>query len=103
MVKKIGLLIVFLSLKIVADTNKGYTLVEIAKHSQSNDCWMGIDDYVYDVSDYSGEHKSKHKFNYGKFCGKDASAAWATKDEKKKPHKTRSKILLQKYLIGKII
>lgn len=31
---------------------KKYTYAEVGKHNKPNDCWLVIEDKVYDVSDY---------------------------------------------------
>ncbi len=35
---------------------KKYTYGEVAKHNKPNDCWIIIEDKVYDVSGYLNEH-----------------------------------------------
>lgn len=33
-----------------------FTLEEVAKHNTREDCWIIVDDFVYDVTDYVDEH-----------------------------------------------
>lgn len=54
---------------------------EISKHSSSNDCWVVIEQKVYNVTDYL----SKHPGGAGRispYCGKDATQAFLTQDGK---------------------
>lgn len=48
-----------------------YTLEEISKHNSKNDCWMVIDNNVYNVSSFVDKHPGGDKILQG--CGKDAT------------------------------
>ncbi len=52
-------------------TDVEYTLADIGKHSTESDCWMAIDDYVYDVTKYIPDHPDGRSILNG--CGLDAT------------------------------
>jgi len=57
-----------------------YNLTEIAKHNNVNDCWLLIDDKIYDVTEYisSGKHPGGEAILEG--CGKiDGTELFSTR------------------------
>jgi len=44
------------SLSLPLATDKQFTLKEIATHNNKKDCWLVINDVVYDVTNYLDEH-----------------------------------------------
>ena len=55
----------------VQETAKTYTLEEVAKHTTPDDCWLILDDKVYDVSGYGDSHPGGEVVYDG--CGIDAT------------------------------
>lgn len=55
-----------------------YTPDEVAKHNSQNDCWLIIENKVYDVTDYLVQHPGGAK-RIIPFCGQDATQAFMTK------------------------
>jgi cytochrome b involved in lipid metabolism len=47
------------------------TLEEVAKHSSPTDCWIVLEDCVYNITDYIKQHPGKDKILLG--AGKDAT------------------------------
>ncbi len=37
-------------------SDKKFTYTEVAKHNKPEDCWLVIDDGVYDATNYINEH-----------------------------------------------
>jgi predicted heme/steroid binding protein len=75
------------------------TLAELARHSSPEDCWIAINDIVYDLTGYIDLHPSKHQEMDG-YCGKDGTRPWNVKDTGKdrgKPHSARSVEFLEEY------
>lgn len=72
-----------------------YPLIEVAKHADKDDCWLVIDNKVYDVTAYaqSGFHPGKDTILNG--CGKDATEMFSQ-------HSEKARLLLSKYLIGNL-
>lgn len=77
-----------------------YSLGDVSRHNRENDCWMVIDEKVYDLSAYLPAHPSDPAIVLP-WCGKEASHAWQTKTIAR-PHSSRAKHLLERYLKGKL-
>lgn len=77
------------------------TLEEISKHNSANDCWLVINNNVYNVTSYLNQHPGGAK-KIKKFCGKDASKAFATKGKKNKPHSPMAQNQLKQLFIGSL-
>lgn len=48
-----------------------YTLAEVAQHNSASDCWLVIDNGVYDVTSFVSDHPGGDEILNG--CGKDAT------------------------------
>lgn len=70
-----------------------YTMAEVAKHATKEDCWMVINNVVYDVTSYIPDHPTP---TIDKGCGKEATAMF----EKIKKHEGRATEMLSEYDIG---
>jgi cytochrome b involved in lipid metabolism len=77
-----------------------YSLKEVSQHNRENNCWMAIEGQVYDLTAYLPTHPSDPAIVLP-WCGKEASNAWQTKTVGR-PHTSRAKHLLERYLIGKL-
>jgi hypothetical protein len=51
---------------------------EVAKHNSSSDCWLIIENKVYDVSEYLGTHPGGRDIII-QYCGTEATHAFETK------------------------
>lgn len=71
---------------------------EVAKHNSAADCWVVIQDKVYDVSSYINLHPGNPEAIIP-YCGKEATTAFETKN-KNKPHSREAWNLLSDYYIG---
>ncbi|MEI6580644.1 MAG: cytochrome b5-like heme/steroid binding domain-containing protein [bacterium] len=72
---------------------------EVAKHNTVSDCWMIINNKVYNLSDYAGAHPGGTQ-NITNYCGKEATVAFDTKGGVGNPHSTSANNLLAQYYIG---
>ncbi|PIX62445.1 hypothetical protein CO057_03665 [Candidatus Uhrbacteria bacterium CG_4_9_14_0_2_um_filter_41_50] len=70
-----------------------FTLDEIAKHSSINDCYLLVNNNVYDVTRYSGSHPGG-AMNISNQCGQDSSSIF------KQIHSNLAWDLLANYKIG---
>lgn len=81
------------------------SMSEISKHNKSSDCWMLISGKVYNITDYFGSHPGGNS-TMSATCGKDATAAYMTRDPyatdsgSRSRHSSRAVNLLEKYYIG---
>ena len=79
------------------------SLAEIGKYNASSDCWIIVDDKVYDVSEYlkfylhPGENDA-----ITPYCGKEATNAFQTQDRMRKPkdHSGYAWTMLDDYYVG---
>ncbi|MBI4778968.1 cytochrome b5 domain-containing protein [Candidatus Falkowbacteria bacterium] len=74
-------------------------LAEISKHNSLKDCWMIINNKVYNVGGYLSAHPGGAG-TMAPYCGKEATQAFATKGGKKGSHSNNASSLLANYLIG---
>jgi len=58
--------------------NAVLSAAEVAKHNSSSDCWLIIENKVYDVSEYLGTHPGGCGIII-QYCGTEATHAFETK------------------------
>lgn len=76
------------------------TFSEIAKHDKESDCWQIINGKVYDVTDFLSRHPGGSEIMI-KYCGKDATQAYLTK-EGRGEHSSKAYQLLSSFYIGDV-
>jgi cytochrome b involved in lipid metabolism len=76
------------------------TVDEVKKHNQLNDCWLIINDAVYDVTNYAQFHPGGDQRIY-RFCGQDATTAFQTQGGKGS-HSQKAVDQLKQLYLGKI-
>lgn len=72
-----------------------YTLEQVSQHDSPTDCWLIIENNVYDVSDFTDIHPGGSVITTG--CGKDVTADFNS--EREHAH-GKAQVLLKKYYIG---
>ncbi len=80
----------------------GYDLADVSLHNSLSSCWLVITDNVYDVTGFISAHPGGTSVII-KYCGKDATNAFNTKDGSGSPHSNFAKSMLEDYLIGPLI
>lgn len=73
-------------------------LTEIAKHNYTNDCWLIINNKVYNVTSYLSQHPGGTSA-VAPYCGGEATRAFQTKDQGT-PHSNQANNLVAVFLIG---
>ncbi len=73
--------------------------VEVSKHNTNADCWMIINNKIYNLSDYASAHPGGVQ-NITNFCGKEATQAFDTKGGRGNTHSSFANSLLAQYYIG---
>jgi len=73
------------------------TTGEIAKHNRAGDCWMIINNNVYDLSNYVNHPGG---YTYAPYCGNDGTTGYNTKGGRRGGHSTYADSLLATYLVG---
>ena len=83
-------------------TNKLIPISEVAKHNTPTNCWLIINNKIYDVSQYL-----KFNLHPGEnatitpYCGKEATTAFDTKDRSNpKPHSADANSMLTDYYVA---
>lgn len=83
------------------DVQKSYTLTEIASHNSEKDCWMAIEQKVYNVTEFVSSHPGGKAILGG--CGQDATKLFNERPTNDKgPHPAQAKTILEKYYIGEL-
>ena len=72
---------------------------EVAKHNTISDCWIIINNKVYDVSGYASQHPGGAQ-NIANYCGKEATEAFDTKGGRGSPHSGRANNMLANFYMG---
>ena len=76
-----------------------YSLQEVAKHSNSESCWLAIHKKVYDVTEFIPMHPGGQAILEG--CGTDASDLYETRPMGSgTPHSAKARERLDNYYIG---
>lgn len=79
-----------------------YSLQDIAMHNTAEDCWMIIDNKVYDFTNYLKMHPSGAA-SMTPYCGADGTQGYDTKDKKQPtPHSSTADSLLKDYYLGEL-
>lgn len=74
---------------------------EVQLHNIANNCWIIINDKVYDITKFIKNHDGKCKnMKLTDFCGKDASTVWIDKQKSDNAHKRKSILNLERSQIG---
>jgi len=88
--------------KKILDTDlKNYTNEDVSKHNNANDCWMIIEDKVYNVTDFVNSHPGGKAILEG--CGQDATELFNTRPMGSgTKHSKKAQNLLQNYYLGNL-
>lgn len=77
------------------------TLKEVQSHNVENDCWIIVDNKVYDITKFIKAHELKcDNIELSSFCGKDASTIWRKKEKSEHTHKRKSVLNFQRSQVG---
>ena len=83
-------------------TTDTFTADQVAMHDTSSDCWLIINNKVYSVSAFLGEHPGG-AFTITPYCGKEATKAFDTQDRGSRGgHSSSATQMLADYLVGSI-
>ncbi len=82
------------------DTTTVYTATDVAAHNKSADCWLIIDQKVYDVTSYIPNHPGGQQLLAG--CGVDATGLFTGTTGMGRMHSAAAKAMLANYQIGKL-
>jgi cytochrome b involved in lipid metabolism len=93
--------------KPVIASNITLTLAELSKHNRQSDCWLLINNKIYDITSFFGSHPGGNG-TMSATCGTDATNAYSTKDPNASTsgggsaHSSRAVSLLANYYIGSL-
>lgn len=79
--------------------NKKYSIKEVTKHNKESDCWLIINNQVYDVTKFITTHPGGRAILEG--CGKQATNLYQTRPMgSNTPHSKKANNLLKQYYLG---
>lgn len=85
---------------LIEKTSFTLDMAEIAKHSSANNCWLLINNKVYDVTSFLSAHPGGEG-TITPYCGQEATRAFDTKDIGK-PHSRNANAMLADYYVGSL-
>jgi len=77
-----------------------FTQEEVSEHASTDDCWLIIEQSVYDVTDFVSQHPGGAD-QITSQCGKDATTAFNTQNGEGM-HSSTAKSLRENFLIGNL-
>ncbi|MDD4353917.1 MAG: cytochrome b5-like heme/steroid binding domain-containing protein [Candidatus Nanoarchaeia archaeon] len=81
--------------------NESYSLAEISLHNTSSDCWIIINNSVYDITEYVSMHPGGGSILQG--CGTNSTILFETRPSgSNTPHSTNARNTLINYLLGEV-
>lgn len=81
-------------------TAESYTSEQVAAHNSTSNCWLIINNNVYDVSSFLGDHPGGAS-TIIPYCGKEATQAFDTQDRGSRGgHSNNAASMLADYQIG---
>lgn len=84
-----------------SSSQKVLNMAEVVKHNQINDCYMVINNKVYDVTNYSLSHPGGTR-TIANSCGKEATNTYDTKGGNNGAHSSYAGNLLDQYFVGNL-
>jgi cytochrome b involved in lipid metabolism len=85
-----------------SSTQKTYTVADVSSHSTYDNCWLIINNGVYDVTTFLGQHPGGAS-TITPYCGKEATNAFNTKDQGAgNGHSSQATNMLADYIVGTI-
>jgi len=83
-------------------TTATFTINEVSSHNTVDDCWLIINNNIYGVSKFLGEHPGGAS-TITPYCGKEATKAFDTQDRGSRGgHSSQANQMLADYLVGHI-
>ncbi|KPM07616.1 cytochrome b5-like protein [Sarcoptes scabiei] len=76
---------------------KEYSLSQVMEHDQNDDCWIVVEDLVYDVTEFLHDHPGGH-YIVMEHAGRDATMVFRGSSHSKDAYD-----MLKKYLIGILV
>ena len=81
-------------------SSRSFSIEEVSRHDSAEDCWMGIEGGVYDLTDYLPRHPAPRRVIVA-WCGREASRAMRSRGDGT-DHSERAWRLLERYRIGRL-
>ncbi len=82
------------------EIEKTYNMEEIATHNKKEDCWLVIETYVYDITDFVSKHPGGEIILTA--CGTDATAKFNNRPTTGTSHSSLARKMLQSLRLGSL-
>lgn len=79
---------------------QSYSAADVAKHNSNTDCWIIIENNVYNVTNFLNQHPGGAD-RITPYCGKDATQAFDTQGGEGS-HSSTARNMREQYLIGSL-
>lgn len=83
--------------------SRQYTIEEVKMHNSSSDCFMVVEEKVYDLTSYIAEQKHPGGEAIIQGCGTEATELFNNRPNDSGPHSQRARQLLADYYIGDLV
>ena len=77
------------------------TSANVAKHNTNTDCWIIVNNRVYDISGYASSHPGGTR-NITNYCGKESTSAYDTKGGRGGGHSSNADQELSQFFVGNL-
>lgn len=85
----------------ISNAIPSYTLTDVSQHTIPTDCWLILEDKIYNVSNFAEKHPGGEAVYRG--CGQDATTLFETRPMGSgTPHSDKARSLLPNFFIGNL-
>lgn len=79
---------------------ENFSILEVSKHDSANDCWLIVEDSIYNMTNFMKKHPGGSRVITG-LCGKDGTNTFKNRGELGSHPKSAGETLMD-YFVGKV-